>query len=199
MTTQRDPELILDEPVLVIVPWHDDVVDRIGYDPRSPYVETFWLNVFGPTSTWILRRMVTGLDEYPGGYELDLEQTAGALGLTFTPGASNPFARSINRTIMFGATQPVPGGLAVRRRLPPVSARHLQRMPPYLRTAHQLWQRRTPATEAQAERARILAEAMLRAGDPNDAVERQLLGLGIAPVTAIDVAKELTTRPPDAA
>jgi hypothetical protein len=72
-------------------------------------------------------------------------------------------------------------------------------MPPYLRTAHQLWQRRTPATEAQAERARILAEAMLRAGDPNDAVERQLLGLGIPPVTAIDVAKELTTRPPDAA
>ena len=43
------------------------------------------MNVFGPTSTWILRRMVTGLDEYPGGYELDLEQTAGALGLVFTP------------------------------------------------------------------------------------------------------------------
>ena len=36
MTTHREPELTLDEPVLVIVPWHDDVVDRIGYDPRSP-------------------------------------------------------------------------------------------------------------------------------------------------------------------
>ena len=199
MTMHISPELTLTEPTLVVVPWHDELVDSIGYDPRSPYVETFWLNVFGPTSTWILRRMVTGLDEYPGGYELDLEQTAGALGLVFTPGAGNPFARSINRTVMFGAAQPVDGGLAVRRRLPPVSARHLSRMPPYLRAAHQSWSRRTPSTQAQAGRARILAEAMLRAGDPTDAVERQLLGLGISPVTAIDVAKELMSRPHDAA
>ena len=81
---------------------------------------------------------------------------------------------------MFGATQPVPGGRGTstpptRERTPPPADA------PYLRAAHQLWQRRTPATEAQAERARILAEAMLRAGDPNDTVERQLLGLGIPP------------------
>lgn len=187
-------EVLLVDPTIVVVPWHDDVVDLIGHDLRSTYVETFWLNVFGPTATWLLRRMATGLDEYPGGYELDLEQTASALGLVFTPGAANPFARSMQRTVMFGGAQPVDGGLAVRRRLPPVSARHLSRMPPYLRAAHQSWRSPHPdqGRELHDARARILAEAMLRAGDPGDAIERQLLGLGVPPVTAVSVAKELS-------
>jgi hypothetical protein len=205
MTIRLAPELTLTEPTMVIVPWHDDVVDRIGYDPRSTYVETFWLNVFGPTSTWIIRRMATGLDEYPGGYELDLEQTAAALGLVFSPGASNPFARSVNRCVMFGAAQPITGGLAVRRRLPPVTARHLQRMPPYLRSAHEAWQRAVPAgseghdVASERRRACILAEAMLQAGDPTDSIERQLLGLGVLPPTAVDVSRQFSESAPGAA
>ena len=185
--------LVLLDPTLVVVPWHDDVVDAIGYDPRSTYVENFWLSVLGPTTTWIVRRMVTGLDEYPGGYELDLAQTAAALGLVFSPGAANPFARSLHRAVLFGAAQPVPGGLAVRRRLPPVSTRHLQRMPPYLQATHAAWRRPAAAGAAQADRARILARAMLQAGDPGDALERQLLGLGVPPVTAVSVTEELLT------
>lgn len=185
-------ELSLVDPTLVVVPWHDEVVDRIGYDPRSAYVETFWLNVLGPTTTWIVRRMVTGLDEYPGGYELDLEQTAGALGLSYRPGAANPFARSLNRCVMFGAAQPVTGGLAVRRRLPPVSARQLSRMPPYLRDAHRAWHEVDAGHGRDIERGRILADAMLRAGDPVDALERQLLGLGVAPRAALEIATAAT-------
>ncbi|MGD9996156.1 MAG: hypothetical protein AB7L17_16605 [Ilumatobacteraceae bacterium] len=184
-------ELALNEPSIVVVPWYDEVVDPIGYDPRSTYAEMFWLNVFGPTATWLIRRMVTGLDEYPGGYELDLEQTAGALGLTFTPGASNPFARSMNRCVLFGAAQPVSGGLAVRRRLPPVANRHLQRMPPYLREAHQAWAKRSVSTATELARARTLCHAMLVAGDPAEALERQLLGLGVAPPLAVQVSTEL--------
>lgn len=186
-------EVPLVEPTIVVVPWHDEVVDRIGYDPRSSYVETFWLNVLGPTTTWIVRRIATGLDEYPGGFELDLGQTAAAMGLTFTPGAANPFARSVNRCVMFGAAQPVTGGLAVRRRLPPVSARQLARMPEYLRDAHQAWHRSSP-DDHDVDRARILGRAMLDAGDPGEAIERQLLGLGIAPAVAVDVTDELLGR-----
>jgi hypothetical protein len=185
-------ELTLSEPSIVIVPWYDDVVDPIGYDPRSAYVEMFWLNVLGPTATWLLRRMVTGLDEYPGGYELELDQTASALGLTFTPGASNPFARSLNRCVLFGAAQPIAGGLAVRRRLPPVANRHLQRMPPYLRTAHQAWREQASSSADEVCRARTLTEAMLRVGDPPDAIERQLLGLGVPPRIALDVSAAAT-------
>ena len=50
-------ELPLSEPTLVVVPWHDDVIDRVGYNPRSTYVEFFWLNVLGPTTTWLVRRI----------------------------------------------------------------------------------------------------------------------------------------------
>lgn len=202
-------ELLLTEPTLVVVPWHDEVVDPIGYDPRSQYVELFWLNVFGPTATWLLRRMVGGLDEYPGGYELDLVQTAGALGLSFTPGANGPFPRALNRCVWFGAAQPVAGGLAVRRRLPPVAARHLQRMPEHLRASHEAWRRQPRTGTSDAQRAGILGRAMLAAGDPIDALERQLLGLGVAPATAVDVVAMLaapaalpetgTVRQPDAA
>jgi hypothetical protein len=33
----------LDELVVRIRPWSDDVVDKLGFDPRSSYVEDFWL------------------------------------------------------------------------------------------------------------------------------------------------------------
>jgi hypothetical protein len=193
-------DFALTEPTIVIVPWYDDVVDPIGYDPRSFYVETFWLNVLGPTATWLMRRMVTGLDEYPGGYELDLEQTASALGLTFSLGASNPFARSLNRCVLFGAAQPIAGGLAVRRRLPPVANRHLQRMPPYLQTAHQAWSGRSTSSAEEVSRARALARTMVQVGDPVDSIERQLLGLGVPPRAAVEVSTAMERDfAPDAA
>lgn len=191
-STITDPTL--DEPTLVIVPWHDDVVDPIGYDPRSPYVEMFWLNILGPTATWLLRRVVDGLDHYPGGYELDLEQTAKALGLGYSRGTLNPFGRALHRCVLFGAAQPVDGGLAVRRRLPPVSARHLARMPDHLRDAHRSWLRAATAPEAEVARARILAAAMVAAGDALDSLERQLLGLGVLPAVAADVADEVAAE-----
>lgn len=184
---------------IVVVPWHDDVVDRIGFDPRSQYAELFWLNVLGPSASWLLRRMVTGLDEYPGGYELDLEQTAGALGLSYSSGASgtsSPFIRSLNRCVLFGAAQPISGGLAVRRRLPPVAARQLQRMPEYLRATHAAWRARSTTSADDTRRARILAEAMVNAGDSDDCIERQLLGLGVPPHAAMTVAGAVTAGAP---
>ena len=176
----------LSEPTLVIVPWHDDVVDPIGFDPRSTYVELFWLNVLGPTATWLLRRMALGLDQYPGGYELDLAETAKALGLGFIPGSNNPFSRAMQRCVLFGVAQPIAGGLAVRRRIPPVATRHLQRMPDYLRHAHAAWSKQPANTDARDHtRARVLADAMVTVGDDHDVIERQLLGLGVNPNLAI--------------
>ncbi len=174
---------------LMVVPWHDPVVDSIGYDVRSQYVELFWLNVLGPTATWILRRLVLGFDRYPLGYELDLEETASALGLAYTVGTANAFMRSLNRCVLFGVSQPTDGGLAVRRRVPQVATRHLMRMPPHLRHAHQKWNLPTTRISlADLQRARILAEAMVETGDDPDAVERQLLALGVMPAAAIEAA-----------
>ena len=195
-------DISVTEPSLMVVPWHDPVVDSVGFDVRSQYVELFWLNVLGPTATWILRRLVLGFDRYPLGYELDLGETASALGLSYTAGTANSFMRSLNRCVLFGVSQPTDGGLAVRRRVPPVATRHLMRMPPHLRQAHQQWNLSTTRISlADLERARVLAEAMVSTGDDPDAVERQLLALGVLPAAAIEATSLATSRgySPDAA
>ena len=121
---------------LMVVPWHDPVVDSVGHDAGSRYVELFWLNVLGPSALWALRRLTMGLERYPLGYELDLPETASAMGLAYTSGTSNTFVRALQRCVLFGVAQPVPDGLAVRRRIPPVAARHLARMPEALQSQH---------------------------------------------------------------
>lgn len=175
-------------PTVMVVPWYDELVDAIGFDSRSAYVELFWLNVLGPTATWLFRRLVGGLDTYPHGYELDLTETARALGLGYSPGTTNPFMRALQRCVLFGVAQDISGGIAVRRRVPPVAARHLARMPPHLRAAHAGWERSTKRHDAtdQLARARLLADAMVAAGDDDDVVERQLLGLGVSPLIAVE-------------
>jgi hypothetical protein len=35
---------------LAVVPWEDVVIDELGHDPRSLYVERFWLGILGPSS-----------------------------------------------------------------------------------------------------------------------------------------------------
>ena len=43
---------------LTVQPWVDEVIDTVGHEVRSPYVEQFWLGLLGPSSTWLLRRLV---------------------------------------------------------------------------------------------------------------------------------------------
>jgi hypothetical protein len=66
---------------LVVLPWADPVIDPIGHDPRSRYVELFWLGVLGPTATLLLRRFADGLESYPDGFELDVPDLARSLGI----------------------------------------------------------------------------------------------------------------------
>lgn len=180
------------EPTLMVVPWHDPIVETVGFDARSQYVELFWLNVLGPTATWTLRRLVNGLDRYPLGYEMDLDETASMLGLAYGIGTSNSFARALQRCVLFGVSQQVPGGLAVRRKVPPVARRHLARMPETLRTMHDRWTTRE-VTATELQRGRTLAEVMVQAGDDPEVVERHLLAVGVSPAAAAE-AVALTLR-----
>ena len=38
----------VDPDPLHVVRWHDPLIDQLGHDPRSRYVEQFWLGVLGP-------------------------------------------------------------------------------------------------------------------------------------------------------
>ena len=166
-------------PTLPVRPWPDDVIDTLGHDPRSTYVELFWLGILGPSTTWLLRRMATSLDESPDGFDLDLPGTAAALGLGSKGGRHSPFMRALARCCQFDLAMARPdGALAVRRKVPPLNRRQVLRLPPDLAAAHQAWldgELQTPAVEQQRRRARRLALSLLELGEDLEATERQLL------------------------
>ena len=37
-------------PTLIVMPWRDPVVEAVGFDARSAYVELFWLGILGPAN-----------------------------------------------------------------------------------------------------------------------------------------------------
>ncbi|MEM9133695.1 MAG: hypothetical protein AAF962_15275 [Actinomycetota bacterium] len=118
---------------------HDPVLDAMGHDPRSPYVERYWLSILGPSATLLLRRLAHGLEVEPDGFEFDPAEWALELGLGTRGGKHSPFWRTIDRTSRFGMTRRNAEVLAVRRRLPPLTARQVERLPPRLRAAHERW------------------------------------------------------------
>jgi hypothetical protein len=175
---------------LTVRPWPDPVIDAVGHDPRSPYVERYWLGVLGPTATWLMRRLVAGLEDSPAGFELDLGVAAMELGLGNRSGQHSPFIRSIQRCCRFGAADLADGEtLRVRRKLPPLTRVQVERLPDGLRASHERWtQQHTPGTPVAVEtlrnRARHLALSLLELGEDGEATERQLHRWHIHPAMA---------------
>ena len=137
---QNAPSYPVTGPYLtVITPWEEFDPTR-GHDPRGAYVETFWLGIIGPSAAWVMRRLSAELEERPEGYRIDLALVAATLGLSAVKGHTSPFGRALSRCVMFGLARPTAHGLEIRRKFPDLSARHLSRLPPPLREAHELWQ-----------------------------------------------------------
>jgi hypothetical protein len=189
--TQSDPSFPHD--TLSIEPWPDPVIDELGHDPRSAYVERFWLAVLGPSTVWLLRRMADRLDEAPDGFTLELAETARAIGVGTRGGRNSPFMRSIDRSCRFGAARFVGGDiLAVRRKLPPLTRQQTQRLPESLRHEHQGWIERTETVAGPEEmkaRARQLALSLLELGEDLEGTERQLHRWRFHPAVAHDAVR----------
>jgi hypothetical protein len=188
------PLITFECDTLTVRPWPDDVIDSLGFDPRSPYVERFWLGVLGPSTTWLVRRIAEGFDHHPDGFEMSLGETARALGLGDRGGRHSPFLRTVNRMIQFELAQvvsPGAGELAVRRHLPPLNRRQTIRLSPALQSAHEEWQAeqlKEPPMEAQRRRGRQLALSLLVLGEDMEAAERQLLRWRYHPTLAREAA-----------
>jgi len=171
---------------LKLSPWPDPVIDRLGFDPRSAYVETYWLGTLGPSTTWLLRRLATGLEAAPDGFELDLPTCARELGLGDKGGRHSPFARSLARLVQFEIArwQPSDGTLEVRRRVPPLNRRQVMHLPETLQMRHNAWQESllgAPPAEAIRRRCRELARVLLQTGEERENAERQLQRWGYHP------------------
>ncbi|HEV8065889.1 MAG TPA: hypothetical protein VGP46_13690, partial [Acidimicrobiales bacterium] len=176
---------------LFVEPLEDPVVDELGHDPRSSYVELYWLPVLGPSTTWLLRRFAACFDEHPQGFDVEVEELARFLGIGERFGANAPFSRTIKRCVDFQMAEWRPKSLAVRRWLPPLAGRHLRRLPQSLRDRH------TAEVEAVArqtfgERLRIhgrrLALSLLDFGEDRAACEQQLVRWAFHPALASECA-----------
>ncbi|MGD1010996.1 MAG: hypothetical protein ABR925_00465 [Acidimicrobiales bacterium] len=179
-------------PRLRVEPFVDPVVDEIGHDPRSAYVETFWLPVLGPSTTWLLRHLNNKLEESPEGLDLDVEDTARALGLGERLSPNAPFARTVKRCVDFNMAEwRGPEQLAVRRRLPPLANRHLRRLPESLRLKHESEQV-SPQSCQQAEGLRQhgcrLALSLVDLGEDQETTEMQLRRWRFQPSLASECA-----------
>jgi len=196
------PDPVFPDDRLRVTAWADPVIDSLGLDPRSTYVEQFWLGILGPSTTWLLRRLATGLEAEPGGFDLPLSDTARSLGLGTSGGRHSPFVRSMARACQFGLAHFAGDeGLAVRRRLPPLTRNQVGRLPAPLQDAHRAWHEaklRTPDVAQRITRARRLALSLLELGEDIEAAERQLHRWKFHPALAHDAVRWATDRHPPA-
>ena len=176
--------------------WLDPVVDPVGHDPRSLYVETFWLPVLGPSTVLLLRFLSRRLEaaDPSGEVLIDAGETARSLGLGDRTSRHAPFARTLSRCIDFEMAQ-LRGAdrIEVRRRLPPLARRHLARLPLELAHEHERLGTPTPSSGAASaemlrQRGRQLALSLVDLGEDSASAERQLLRWRFHPALARDCA-----------
>lgn len=129
---------------VVVVPWRDPVVERVGFDACGDYVELFWLATLGPTATWLLRRLAVVALDHPDGYRIDAGELATALGLGSDQGRVSTLRKALKRLVIFGLAQEMGHLFAVRSVVPPLSMRQISRLPLHLREAHAVWSESTP-------------------------------------------------------
>ncbi len=127
------------ETMLTVRAINDPVMAKLGHDPRSVYVEQFWVSVLGPSAVLLLRRMAVLLDAQPDGFDVDPLEWALELGLGARGGKHSPLWRTIDRLCRFGLAHRNGPLLSVHRQLPPLTLRQVQRLPPHLRVAHDAW------------------------------------------------------------
>jgi hypothetical protein len=122
--------------------WSGPEVRGPLYELRSEYVERFWLGVLGPSVTLLLRRLARGFDHHPGGYVIDVADTARAIGLGSSTARNSPMSRTLERACMFSTMRRTGHDqYEVRRELPRLNPRQLSRLPAVVRGAHEHWVR----------------------------------------------------------
>ena len=187
------------------------MIDRLGHDPRSAYVERFWLSILGPSTVVLMRRLASELDDHPEGVTLDLAETAASIGVGMQgrPAVGvHAHARPglpLRWRPVAGTRARSPSGASCRRS-PAASS---IRLSPGLQQQHDAWVgldrhvHRHDDVARMRERARGLALSLLELGEDPAAAEQQLHRWRFHPAVAheamrwaLDRHRELTDEPP---
>ncbi|MYG94536.1 MAG: hypothetical protein F4138_06035 [Acidimicrobiia bacterium] len=121
---------------LWIEPWQDNITEQTGHDPRSLYVEQYWLSVIGPTATWFMRYVAHEFDRYPNGFELSVPEISLQLGVSPKCGNRSGLHRTLERLVVFRLAAQGHAGFAVRRQLPHLNNAQIRRLPQHLKRSH---------------------------------------------------------------
>ena len=127
----------------------------IGHDPRSAFVEQFWLSTLGPSATWIIRRIADHLDDQP-------DEFAQSVGLSFARRVDSPFGRAPHRCSIFNLIRPNDNGHDVKRRMPDLTTRQLDRIQQQLRRNHDEWIQQTRTTDVSAIEHQLVSTSVDR-------------------------------------
>lgn len=127
------------ENVLTVRPWQDPVLDQLGHDARSLYVERYWLPILGPSATLLVRRLSMSLEDSPEGFDLACAPWALELGIGMRGGKNGPFWRALDRCCRFGTAQRTSTLLMVRTKLPPLTMHQVMRLPEHVQASHHAW------------------------------------------------------------
>ena len=123
---------------LMVVPLRDPVVEAVGHDPRSAYVESFWTPILGPSAVMAARHLSGRLEGSPEGVTVSLAVLARQLGLGAGTGRNAPLIKSLARLTVFGLARSEGDVYALRLSFPPLARRHLRRLAPQLVEGHRL-------------------------------------------------------------
>lgn len=135
--------IALDDTIEIGI-WSDPVVERVGFDACGDYVELFWLPIIGPTATLLLRRLATSAILHPAQCALSTIELAASMGLGSDTGPRGSLARSVHRLVIFGFARMANRRITVRTVVPPLTLKHLARLPEHLQLAHALWTESDP-------------------------------------------------------
>ena len=111
--------------------------DLLEYPAGSVYVETFWLPLVGPSAVLALRRLSAWLEPEPDGITVSIAILSSCLGLGTGTGRRAPVARTLARLVDFKIASHDGERLLLRRELPMLSVRQIERLPACLVTAHE--------------------------------------------------------------
>lgn len=163
--------------LLTIKMWVDPLVQEIGFEPRSSYVEYFWLPILGPSCIWLLRRVSSLLAMTPSGVTLRADDLARSLGLGESAAHASLLQRTVDRCVRFEVAKPLRDGVvAFRTKLAPLSPRQLARLPGPLQQLHpEVCEKRILTAEQEGGRACQLALTLVELGHSPKEIEAQLL------------------------
>ena len=163
---------------LGILPWVDHEHADQSEDPRSAYVETFWLPIIGPSTTLLLRRLADDFDAAPDGFEIDCVSVSREIGLGTHLNKRSAFVRTLDRCVKFNMAQITGDVLYVRRRMPRLRDKQVAKLSERLQVLHASWTLDTLDDGAKRRtelvRATHLARTLLALGGSTHDTERQL-------------------------